>query len=368
MSTPPYGHPAPPGDGHYGPPNAGPGVQEHRRRGFFRRHWVLTSLVCVVLLVVGSAGVYALYLNSKLSNVDTYASQLDSTDRVPRYAEPGSTADPIGDSQAVNLLLLGADNGANTSIADQLARGTWQKGSMRSDTIMFVHIPADRSHAYVVSIPRDSWVDIPGYGKNKVNAAFSFGGPDLAVRTVEQLTQVHIDHVVMIDWDGFRDLTTALGGVEITIPGDGAQKLSGQEALDYVRTRKTLPHGDFDRIKRQQNFIRQTVKQTLESMSITNIGMLSDLLGVFGDNTTVDAQLTPSRMRSLAWQLKGLRSSGMTFMTAPNDGSGMVGKASVVLLNDAKFAELFTAVRTQQMPAYLKTHDIDGLPDSDHVR
>ena len=83
---------------------------------------------------------------------------------------------------------------------------------------MIVHIPANRKGAYIISIPRDSWVTIPGHGQAKINAGFSFGGPTLMVQTVESVTGVRIDHVAIVDFDGFKQITDALGGVQITVP------------------------------------------------------------------------------------------------------------------------------------------------------
>ncbi len=331
------------------------------RRGFIRRHKVLTGFLTLIVLLVGSVVGFGLYLNSKLSGIDTYTSQINPADRVPRE-DTGKSGPP-----ALNILMMGADHSDTTSIAQQVASGKWDKGSMRSDTMMLVHIPSDRSAVYVVSIPRDSWVPVPGYGTNKINAAFSYGGPDLAVQTVEQLTNMHIDHVVMIDWNGFKDLTTALGGVEVNIPGEGMQKLQGQAALDYVRTRKTLPNGDFDRIKRQQNFLRQVMKQTFDSVSITNIGMLTDILGIFTSNTTVDSELTPSVMRDLAWEMRGIKSSKIAFMTAPYSGTGMVGDQSVVFLDAQKDALLFAAMKKDEMQKYIQQYQPAQLGNPDQI-
>ena len=98
----------------------------------------------------------------------------------------------------------------------------WEAGAQRTDAIMLVHLAADRKSAAAISIPRDSWVPIPGYGEAKINAAFSYGGPALMIRTVEDLTGVRIDHFAVTDFESFEALTDSLDGVEITVPDANA--------------------------------------------------------------------------------------------------------------------------------------------------
>lgn len=333
---------------------------KRQRRNFFARHKVLTAFLILIGLLVGSVAGFAFYLNSKLSNIDTYTSKLAETDRVAQVT-PASGPPPV------NILLLGADASSGKSIAQQVNSGQWDSGSMRSDAIMLVHIPADRSRIYLMSFPRDSWVDVPGKGMNKINAAFSYGGPDLALQTVEQYTQVYIDHVMMIDWNGFKDLTDALGGVTITEPGVGTVKMDGNQALEYVRTRKSLPNGDFDRVKRQQNFMRQLMAQTVDNLSITDPLMLADILGAVTDNTTVDAGFTPELMRNLAWELRSFKTSHVSFLTVPTNGTGMEGAASVVYLDHTANKQLFQAMKDGLLPQYFSSHKADALPDPSNV-
>lgn len=342
--------------------NADENAPGGKRKKFFARHKVLTAFLALVVLLVGSVVGFAFYLNSKLSDVDTYVSKIDESSRVPKVDVPE------GQNAPINILLLGADKSAGKSISELVAADTWDPGSMRSDTLMLVHIPADRSRVYLMSFPRDSWVNIPGReGKDKINAAFSYGGPDLALQTVEQYSQVHIDHVVMIDWNGFKALTDALGGVTINEPGKGEHKMSGEEALAYVRTRYSLPNGDFDRVKRQQNFLRALMSQTVDSISITDPFMLSGVLGAVASNTTVDSEFTPSVMRDLAWELRGIKTQNVSFFTVPTNGTGMEGAASVVYLDDAGCKELFTAVNKGLMPQYMNSHKVDSLPAPSNV-
>ena len=120
---------------------------------------------------------------------------------------------------------------------------------------MILHIDADREGASLISIPRDSWVNVPGYGHNKINAAFSLAGPSLAVETVEDLTGVRIDHLAVVDWEGFRSLIDTVGGVTVTVPRTvedphndvvwtkGRHPLNGAAGADLLRQRYGLPDG-----------------------------------------------------------------------------------------------------------------------------
>lgn len=182
----------------------------------------------------------------------------------------GSLQDRPGRSIAANWLLVGSDSRAGLSQeqADELATGSDDVGQ-RTDTIMIVHIPLV-GKPKLVSIPRDSYVDIPGYGQNKINAAFSFGGAPLLVDTVEKSTGIRIDHYAEIGFGGFAGLVDAVGGIEMC-PTEaiddplaglniqaGCQNFDGKTALGYVRTRATA-QGDLDRVGRQREFMSALV-------------------------------------------------------------------------------------------------------------
>ena len=173
-------------------------------------------------------------------------------------------------SIASNWLLVGSDSrvGLTQEQADELATGSDDVGQ-RTDTIMIAHIPVV-GKPKLVSIPRDSYVDIPGYGQNKINAAFSFGGAPLLIDTVEKSTGIHIDHYAEIGFGGFAGLVDAVGGIEMCPPEAiddplaglniqaGCQKFDGKSALGYVRTRATA-QGDLDRVGRQREFMSSLV-------------------------------------------------------------------------------------------------------------
>jgi LCP family protein required for cell wall assembly len=246
---------------------------------------------------------------------------------------------------------------------------------------MLVHIPADRTQAYLISIPRDSLVTIPGEGRQKVNAAFSFGGPDLAVRTIEKLTGVFIDHIAMIDWAGFKDLTRAIGGVQVTVAEtftdtrnnrtweEGTYTLEGRKALQYVRTRYGLEQGDFDRIKRQQNFLRAVMQKTVSTGTLANPIKLSNLMGAITKATTVDSGWTAGDMRALVLNLRDLGPSDVQYLTAPVAGTkDVAGVGDVVVLKKKESNALWKSVRDDDVQAYLDKYGGDRLPDASKVR
>lgn len=317
------------------------------RRGFLRRHRrPFVALGLVLLLVVGVCGWYLWNLNSKLGDID----------RLPS-AQIKNRPDPDQDLD-LNILLLGSDKASpgfgDTTLADDVASGDWPTGKYRSDTLMVVHLTADRNEAYVVSIPRDSFVrlyDDSGtpQGKNKINAAFSLWGPYGTMATVEHLTGLRMDHLAIIDWAGFKDLSTAVGGVPVTVPYafyDYKQDkqweardylLKGEEALQYVRTRHGLPASDFDRIDRQQNFLRSLMNKMLDSADLFKPQRFTDMLSALTENLTVDAEWDSGEIRDLAFGLRGIEKDHVQFLTVPVAGTPTIPDyGSIVELNKTK--------------------------------
>jgi LCP family protein required for cell wall assembly len=350
-----------------------------KRHNFFRRHLALTSLMVILLLVLGSAGGFVWYLNHALGNIKHFA--------VPSITKrTGPDGNVIPDSgNPLNILILGSDDGNNVqTVADDLADGTWTRGAHRSDTMMLVHLPADRKSAQIISIPRDSWVPVPGFpgdigGEAKINAAFSWGGPDLAVRTVQNFTGLHIDHVAMIDWNGFKGLTDALGGVRVYIPQtftddsqhvtwqQGWQTLNGERALQYVRTRHGLANGDFGRIERQQNFLRTIMDSLLSSSTFTNPIKLARVVGTVSNFVQVDSSWSTADIRGLAIASRNLRGGNVQFTTAPFGSYDVVGGQDIVRLDAAKSKNLFFQFDHGNISAYLRANPGSSLPGSQSV-
>lgn len=322
-----------------------------RRRA---RKPLIGLLVCLLLLCAAMlAG--TLWLRAKVEgNIQRLPDTFTGLTDRPAKPTSGQAAD------AMNVLVLGTDTRSDAPTTGAEAPG-WKPGQARSDTMMLVHLDGDRRSASVISIPRDSWVDIPGHGKGKVNWAYSFGGPTLTVETVEKMTDVRIDHLTVVDWDGFKALTDAIGGVDIVIPKTvhdsasgirweaGHHHLDGEQALLYVRQRYGLQDGDLDRVARQQAFLRTLLKQTLEQELRKDPEQVLDLLTLFSKHASVDDDWSTIQMARLAASLRNLRTDDISYLTVPTDGTDMVGDQSVVRLDPSRDRDLWRAVREDRM-------------------
>lgn len=321
-----------------------------RRQRRPRRRRTVLALVAGGLLVViaGGLAVAGLVVQSQLKGEIEYLEDPFSsiTDRPETPDGEGEEAA----ADAVNILVLGSDSRISAGDPDQ-----WEFGAQRTDAILLVHIPADRQSAQIVSIPRDSWVDVPGWGMNKVNAAFSFGGPTLLIQTVEALTGIYIDHFAVTDFEAFAELTDELGGVEITLPDGldsggvqlepGTHTLNGEQALAYVRQRYGLSGGDFDRVQRQQNWMRAILQAAIDDGILTDPVALTSFLRTAASAVAVDAGFTIDEMRNLALSMREVRPGNLTFMTVPVTGTGESPDGqSIVNLDRPAFDELMEII------------------------
>ncbi|WP_079176203.1 LCP family protein [Actinacidiphila rubida] len=346
-----------------------PGDPERRARRRRRTRRVLFAalgLLCTgVLLIAGTFyWAYEHYTGRVQRIPDAFPTN------VPRSALP-----PPSKDGSETFLLVGVDSRSDLPTTGKDAKAPeWKPGAQRSDTMMLVHLPADHKHAYVVSLPRDSWVTIPGHGQAKLNAAFSWGGPPLLIDAVQRLTKVTVDHLAVIDWSGFKNLTNAVGGVDITVdktvkryngPGGywtaGTHHMNGDDALDYVRERYGLPRGDLDRTHRQQNFLRAVLSKMLSGGTFTNPLKLKRTLDQVTSVVSVDDRLSDGDLRGLVWNMRDVRSSDMVFMNAPVGGFDTIQKQSVVLLDPNASSELWEALRNDTMADYVATHSLDKL-------
>ena len=337
-------------------------VAAPRRR---RRAWRigLVSVLAVVLVLVLGVGALGLWLRhslgSKIETIDDPFAAIST--RAPQQSV-GANQKP-----ATNILVLGSDSRISAGDPSQ-----WEAGAQRTDAIMIVQVSGDRQEVSVVSIPRDTWVEVPGYGQAKINAAYSYGGPSLTIQTVEQLTGVRIDHFVIADFESFEALTDEIGGVVINLKTPqtladtqfpaGAQRLNGAQALAYTRERKSLPGGDFDRINRQQAWMRAIVSQVLHGGILTDPTKLYGFLSAVTQTMAVDEGFTIDEMQSLAIDLRGLRSRNINFLTIPTAGTGTSEDGqSIVVRDEAADTPLYGALATDTVQEYLEAHP-DAVP------
>ncbi|MET7297671.1 LCP family protein [Embleya sp. NPDC005575] len=306
------------------------------RKPWSRRRKAVVGLVALLtlsLFVVGGCAVWLVYsLNANIKRIDGVFDRSS----IPA-AGPRPPADPTA-GRALNILLVGMDAAAAGADPNALE-------GRRSDTMMILHLPAGRASISAISLPRDSWVSIPGHGEAKLNAAFSWGGPALLVATIENLTGVRIDHYAAVDFGGFKGMVDALGGV--TVDADkGRAKLDGNEALKFVRQRYGLERGDLDRVAHQQQLLGAIAEKVTAEGVLGSPLRTENLLQSLTKSLTVDDNLNLKALLDLATDLKGISESDLAFRTAPVAGFGERGGGqSVVLLDDKRCKELFAAVR-----------------------
>ncbi|MDF8265559.1 LCP family protein [Luteipulveratus flavus] len=330
-------------------PTTGP---ERGRRPRSRARVIAYTLLTMLLVVVLAAVGFGLYLDHLVS------ANVRHDPLLPPAESRAARAQGAGDAQ--NILLLGSD-----SRTEQL------QDASRADVIQLVHISDDRSSVQVIHFPRDLYVPIPGHGRNKINAAYAFGGAPLLVQTMEGMLHVRIDHVAQIGFDGFRDLTNTVGGVDVNVDQPttsdghtftrGINHLDGDAALAFVRERKQLSEGDIDRGRRQQAWLKGLLDKTLRAGTLANPVRLAHVVDDTTSNLVVDDGFSTGEMRSLALSLRNLRGGGVTFATAPFSGFRSVpGVGSVDVVDDAGMARLGTALREDRVADLPKTTSSPG--------
>ena len=328
-----------------------------RRPGRGWRIALLSVLAIFLVLTLATGGLALWVRHSIASGIEFIA---DPFAGIPARAPQQKVA--AGEEPAVNILVLGTDSRTSASDPSQ-----WKEGAQRTDAIMIVQVSGDRKTVSVMSIPRDSWVEIPGHGQGKINAAYSYGGPSLTIHTVENLTGIHIDHFAVANFESFVALTDEIGGVRINLKtpqtlagkelGAGAQVLDGQQALAYTRERSSLPNGDFDRVKRQQTWMRSIVSRVLTNGTLSSPTALYSFLKTASRTVAVDESFTLNQMQSLALETRHLHSNDIAFMTVPTAGTGTSADGqSIVTLDADADAPLFKAFAEDRVSAYLTEH------------
>lgn len=316
---------------------------------------VVITLAGVLVLALVSGFLYAASLNQSVSdNIQRHEDTMPDDDREPGSTESGRPEKaPAQEKGAMNFLLLGSDSRDPSNAS----------GTGRSDVLIVAHLNAERNKAYLISFTRDLWVDIPGKQKAKINAAYAWGGSKLTVKTVESLTGARMDHLALIDFNGFIDLTSDLGGVtiendqEFTSHGfhypEGEITISGEQALWFVRERKKLRNGDIDRAKNHRKVIMAILEKGLSPETIANPGKFNKFVGGVASHLTVDSGLTDDTIRDLALSLR-LPPSQIYSMQAPiaRFGKSADGQA-IDIVDEEQLAEMSQALRDDTLDEYL---------------
>ena len=328
-------------------------ARRQEKRNGRRALRVLGILLLVVLLIVGGVvGYYWTRVNTALNGLTRNESMLPAptASSVPHASPaPNATASPV------TFVIMGSDS-----------RDTSNAGDGRSDVLMVAYLSGDRQHAYLVSFPRDMWVDIPGHGQAKINAAYAWGGPALTVQTLEGLTGTKMDHAVLMDFQGFIELTNVLGGVTVYNHYDssssgyhfpqGEVTLQGEKALAYVRERYDLPHGDFDRAQRQRDVVQAIIDKILSAGVVGNPATFGQMLDQLSGTMTVDSGLTNAQITSLATSIRFTSGAAVRTLQAPVSGTGTSADGqSIDIVNYDKLKLLAQAMQTDQMEQYYQT-------------
>ncbi len=333
-----------------------------------------------LLVLVGSGVAWATFKN--------FTASVPHGDPVPALA--AGEHDPDGSDQ--NILLIGNDTRAGATRAELKALHTGHDTTTaNADTMMLMHVPADGSRPTLVSFPRDSWVTIPGHGKGKINSAYPDGynsaknagrsetaaqsaGIVLTIKTIHALTGLYVDHYMQVNLLGFYRISEAIGGVTVCLNAaqnattdrdefgsgysgidlpKGVSVIKGKQALAFVRQRHGLPHGDLDRIKRQQYFLKAAFEKITSAGTLLNPFKLRDLLNAVGHSLLIDPKLD---LLSLARQFESLTSGKIDFATIPNNGSQLIYpdgvETSIVEVNRAAIPAFVAALEGKGNSAY----------------
>ncbi|MBB3052859.1 LCP family protein required for cell wall assembly [Prauserella isguenensis] len=328
------------------------------RGGGLRRTGRVAGRTFVTLLSVIALGVTG-YAYARLDQLHDAIETTDALDdwHYESSGDEQAPPPPPKDDGATDILLVGADSrtdmqGNPLPLSVLKALRTESTNGIKTDTMIILRIPKDGGDPVGVSVPRDTWVDVPHGGKDKVNSAYGAAKSDewqrlqaegvadraqlerdsnqagrrALVRTLQDFTQIHIDHYAEINLLGFYLLTESIGGVEVCLNAPtkdkdsgadfeaGVQTVTGGEALSFVRQRKNLPNGDLDRIVRQHTFLSSALNKAMSTGTLTDPDKLSDLIDTVRRSLVLDPDLD---VLGFAQQAKDLLGGGLEFETIP---------------------------------------------------
>jgi len=280
------------------------------------------------------------------------------------------------DGKDQNLLVIGNDDRSTMTDKEihQLKTG-WDGGSLATDTMIIVHVPADGSRATLISLPRDSYVKIPGYGMDRLNSAYASAytaakgsaeikrtaGANLLIRTITDLTGLTIDHFLQVDLIGFYRISNALGGVPVNlchavndpnyshlVMSAGKHTIQGVQALEFVRQRHGLTHGDIDRTARQRYFLTAAFRKLTSAGTLLNSRKLANLVSAVDKSIYVDRTFS---LASLIKQMSNLSANNIVGNSIPYQGYATVDVGSVVIVNQSKVKAFVSRLIHSRTPA-----------------
>ncbi len=355
MPTPPR-YPAPPPRRPH-PQGRRPPARRSAGRGKRRPRWAMRLAITCSVTVLAAAGIG----HTVVTSLDTGIKRVDAFKDMKNRPASGN---------GMNVLLVGTDGRDKITPEDKQKYRLGGAPCHCTDTIMIVHISEDRDRASVVSLPRDSYADLPAHtdqtsGKqhrahpNKINAAYAEGGPNLTVRTVEHMTKVKIDHYLEVDFTSFIKTVDVLGGVEICTAKPlrdshtglnlavGTHAMNGGEALQYVRSRYVDGASDLGRMQRQQRFLAALIAKATSSGVLLNPVKFRDVTLTLLGSVRADKGFGTSDMLDLGRAMRGFSPSSSEFTTVPLSETGQVlpGIGSTLKWHPEKSAKLFKALR-----------------------
>ena len=310
---------------------AGPSVPAAKPRRRKRRHPILKTL-CLFLVIVLAWGGFLLWdANTNMGRVSALSGAADT---------PGTT-----------YLLAGSDSRADGAVKDGFDE------SERADSIMLVNV-APNGQTVALSIPRDTYAEIPGVGWDKINASYAYGGPQLLVETVEKLTGLTVDHFVQIGMGAVPDMVDAVGGVELCYDNDaddqysglkwtaGCHTVDGTTALQFSRMRYQDPEGDIGRTKRQRQVISKVISSAASPSTLINPAKTLRVERAGSKSFTVDEDSSVFTVASLVWALRSASSNQMMGVP-PIESLNFTtnAAASAVLLRDTTAVDFFAKLR-----------------------
>lgn len=323
-----------------GAPGRPRGVPTSDRRRF-RLRWVV--LLVVLLVVAYPLAVLAVAWTS-----------------LNRTAALGEGAGTPGRT----YLVVGSDSRAGLSAAQKKALRTGSTAGQRTDTILLLHVPSGGGPTVLMSVPRDSYVKIPGHGSGKINSAFSIGGPKLLAQTVQQNTGIGVDDYVEIGFAGFAGMVDAVGGVQICPKRaindrraglnikKGCQQAQGATALGYARARYSDPRGDLGRVERQRELLAAIVSKATSPATLVNPLRTFPLASTGAGSLTVDSNTGPLALARFVLGMRASAGSSGVSLTVPVKGNATrAGSGSVVLWDTTRATAVFDAIKRDDTTA-----------------